>query len=388
MSRFVQLHVLTHYPPSNLNRDDTGRPKTALVGDALRLRISSQSQKRAWRTSDVFETAMAGHIGTRTKELGPELYKAMTAAGTPDKDARAWARAIAEKFGKLKAEKKADKADKAEKADKADKAEKAGKGEKAADKAEVSYTDLQIEQLAHISPQEWEAAMALALACAERKSAPQAEELSLLTQPRTAVDIAMFGRMLADAPQFNVEAAIQVSHAFTVHKAQVEDDFFSAVDDINPRGAGHIDERGYGAGLYYLYVCIDRELLKANLGGDEALAAKGLAALVEAITKVSPTGMQNSFASRAYAGYVLAEKGSQQPRSLSQAFVDPVRPAPSGDEDGSGGGTGMVGAARRALKKRQEGFDRVYGACADARYELDVEAPQGTLSELIAFVQG
>ncbi|MBI5335040.1 MAG: type I-E CRISPR-associated protein Cas7/Cse4/CasC [Burkholderiales bacterium] len=375
MSRFVQLHVLTHYPPSNLNRDDTGRPKTALVGDALRLRISSQSQKRAWRTSDVFETALAGHIGTRTKELGPELYKAMTAAGAPDKDARAWARAIAEKFGKLKAEKK-------EKADKADKAEKG------ADKADVAYTDLQIEQLAHISPQEWEAAMTLARACAERKSAPQADELSLLTQPRSAVDIAMFGRMLADAPQFNVEAAIQVSHAFTVHKAQVEDDFFSAVDDINPRGAGHIDERGYGAGLYYLYVCIDRELLKTNLGGDEALAAKGLAALVEAITKVSPTGMQNSFASRAYAGYVLAEKGAQQPRSLSQAFVDPVRPGAGGDDDGSGGGTGMVAAAKRALKKRQDGFDRVYGACADARYELDVEAPQGSLSELIAFVQG
>jgi CRISPR system Cascade subunit CasC len=387
MSRFVQLHVLTHYPPSNLNRDDTGRPKTALVGDALRLRISSQSQKRAWRTSEVFETALAGHIGTRTKELGTELYKAMTATGTPDKDARAWARAIAEKFGKLKAEKKADKADKADKAEKTAKADKAPKDEKAADKADVSYTDLQIEQLAHISPQEWEAAMALAARCAERKSAPQPDELSLLTQPRTAVDIAMFGRMLADAPQFNVEAAIQVSHAFTVHKAQVEDDFFSAVDDINPRGAGHIDERGYGAGLYYLYVCIDRELLKQNLGGDEALAGKSLAALVEAMTRVSPTGMQNSFASRAYAGYVLAEKGSQQPRSLSQAFVDPVHAGVGADAQGEGG-MGMLEAAKRALKKRQDGFDQVYGACADARYELDVEAPQGTLSELVAFVQG
>lgn len=368
MSRFVQLHVLTHYPPSNLNRDDTGRPKTALVGEALRLRISSQSQKRAWRTSEVFESALAGHIGTRTKELGTELYKAMTAAGTPDKDARAWARAIAEKFGKLKAEKKAAKGD----------------------KAETSFTDLQIEQLAHISPTEWEAAMALGRTCAERKSAPKPEELSLLTQPRTAVDIAMFGRMLADAPEFNVEAAIQVSHAFTVHKAQVEDDFFSAVDDINPRGAGHIDERGYGAGLYYLYVCIDRELLKQNLGGDEALAAKGLAALVEAITKVSPTGMQNSFASRAYAGYVLAEKGAQQPRSLSQAFVDPVRTRHAGEDDGADGSArrGLMDAAKQALKKRQDGFDRVYGACADARYELDVEAPQGTLGELIAFVQG
>ncbi|MGH8525785.1 MAG: type I-E CRISPR-associated protein Cas7/Cse4/CasC, partial [Gammaproteobacteria bacterium] len=61
MSHFVQLHLLTNYPPSNLNRDDTGRPKTALVGDATRLRISSQSQKRAWRTSDVFEVSLGGH---------------------------------------------------------------------------------------------------------------------------------------------------------------------------------------------------------------------------------------------------------------------------------------------------------------------------------------
>ena len=72
MSRFVQLHLLTNYPPSNLNRDDTGRPKSALVGDAMRLRISSQSQKRAWRTSEVFEDALSGYIGTRTKMIGKE----------------------------------------------------------------------------------------------------------------------------------------------------------------------------------------------------------------------------------------------------------------------------------------------------------------------------
>jgi hypothetical protein len=72
MSRFVQLHVLTSYLPSNLNRDDTGRPKTALMGDAMRLRLSSQSQKRAWRTSDIFEVSLAGHLGTRTKWMGKE----------------------------------------------------------------------------------------------------------------------------------------------------------------------------------------------------------------------------------------------------------------------------------------------------------------------------
>jgi CRISPR system Cascade subunit CasC len=69
MSRFLQLHLLTFYPPSNLNRDDTGRPKTAIMGGVLRLRISSQSLKRAWRTSDAFRSALDGHLASRTQRL-------------------------------------------------------------------------------------------------------------------------------------------------------------------------------------------------------------------------------------------------------------------------------------------------------------------------------
>ena len=102
MSRFVQLHVLTAYPPANLNRDDTGRPKTALLGDAQRLRISSQSLKRAWRTSEIFEQAVGdGHRGTRTKRLGLELHETLTKAGIADKQAREWARAISGQNGAL-----------------------------------------------------------------------------------------------------------------------------------------------------------------------------------------------------------------------------------------------------------------------------------------------
>jgi CRISPR system Cascade subunit CasC len=318
MSEFIQLHVLTSHAPSNLNRDDTGRPKTALMGDALRLRISSQSQKRAWRTSDVFEEALGEHLGKRTRMLGKEAYDLIKAAGVEDKKAREWARQIAGCFGKIKSDKKTEQDE-----------------------------DLQIEQLAHVSPAEQAAVVALAKACGERKAAPDEAELKLLTNEARAVDIAMFGRMLADAQDFNVEAAVQVSHAITVHRAAVEDDYFSAVGDLNPRGAGHIGERGYGAGLFYLYVCINRDLLKANLNGDDALTRKALDALLQAITKVSPTGMQNSFASRAYASYVLTEKGSQQPRSLSQAFIKPVKPF--GDQS-------MLTEAIRALVQQRDSF--------------------------------
>lgn len=353
MTRFVQLHVLTAYPPANLNRDDTGRPKTALVGDALRLRVSSQSLKRAWRTSDIFEAAMSGHLGTRTKLLGIELHRALIDGGVADKPAREWARAMAGLFGKLKAGKKTDDND-----------------------------DLQIEQLAHVSPEERLAVDALVRSCIERQSEPTADELKLLTKPRTAADIAMFGRMLADAPAFNVEAAVQVAHAITVHKAAVEDDYFSAVDDLNmgleDKGAGHIGERGYGAGLFYLYLCIDRALLRKNLGDDAALANGALAALVQAVTQVAPTGMQNSFGSRAYAYHMLAEKGSQQPRSLVQAFYKPVRPY---------GDRGMLELAAEALNQRQANFDQVYGACADERRHFDVEKGEGSLADIITFVQ-
>ena len=354
MSRFVQLHVLTAYPPANLNRDDTGRPKTALLGDALRLRISSQSLKRAWRTSDVFEAEVGkGHKGTRTKLLGIEIHKLLAAHGIGDKPGREWARAIAGQFGKLKADKKTDADD-----------------------------DLQIEQLAHISPEERSAVDALAAACADRQSAPTDDDLKLLRKPRAAVDIAMFGRMLADTPAFNMEAAVQVAHAITVHKAAVEDDFFSAVDDLNQgledKGAGHIGERGYGAGLFYLYVCIDRELLLDNLGGDSALQAQSLKALVNAIAKVAPTGMQNSFGSRAHASYLLAEKGAQQPRSLVQSFLKPVKPW--GERD-------MLALAVDAITQRRDNFDKVYGACADSHCHFDVEKGEGSLEAVVTFVQ-
>ena len=351
MTRFVQLHVLTSYPPSNLNRDDTGRPKTALVGDANRLRISSQSQKRAWRTSDAFEAAMAGNLGTRTKRMGKEVFDALLAGGVPEKSARDWAKEIARQFGKAKSDKKTD-----------------------------NDVDLEIEQLAHFSPEEQDAIKALTAVLVARKDKPTEDELKLLSHPRRAVDIAMFGRMLADTPEFNMEAAVQVSHAITVHRAAVEDDYFIAVDDLNRHdesGASHIGERGYGAGLFYLYVVIDRELLKKNLGNDDALTSRALAALVNAVTTVSPTGMQNSFASRAYASYVFAEKGDQQPRSLVQAFLKPVKPY--GDES-------LFDKSVVALDIRCANFDAVYGSCADSRYTVNAELPVGSIAGLIDFV--
>ncbi len=343
MSRFLQLHLLTSYPPSNLNRDDLGRPKTAVMGGVQRLRISSQSLKRAWRTSDVFAEAVKGHIGTRTKRLGLEVFNALRERGVAEAKAKAWAGDIAKVFGDLESD------------------------------------GLTIKQLAHISPEERQAVDALTSVLAERGDGPGAEELDLLRQRHSAADIALFGRMLASKPSFNVEAAAQVAHAITVHKVAVEDDYFTAVDDLNSGeedlGAGHLGETEFAAGLFYLYICINRELLRENLGGDQALVDRTLAALLESAATVAPSGKQNSFASRAYASYVLAEKGDRQPRSLSVAFLKPV----IGQKDG------MLPEAITALESKRAAMDQVYGPCADATYVLDAERGEGRLQDLIRF---
>lgn len=204
MSNFIQLHLLTSYPPSNLNRDDLGRPKTAIMGGKTRLRVSSQSLKRAWRTSSIFADAMKGHIGTRTKTMGVEVYEALKSKGVAEKNAKEWARQIAEVFGK---------------------------GKKA--NAANPLDELEIEQLAHFSPEEKTAIDALVDKLAATKAAPSDDDLKLLRENHTAADIAMFGRMLASSPAFNTEAAVQVAHALTVHDVAVEDDYFTAVDDLN-----------------------------------------------------------------------------------------------------------------------------------------------------------
>ncbi|HZS71064.1 MAG TPA: type I-E CRISPR-associated protein Cas7/Cse4/CasC [Candidatus Acidoferrum sp.] len=355
MSRFIQLHGLKCYPPSNLNRDDTGRPKTAFMGGAERLRISSQALKRAIRTSEIFKAALEGRLGERTQRFGEEIEKHLLSKGAAPEKANSIAREIAQVFGKVEAV-----------------------GEKGAkEKQKEELPSPRTAQLAFIGPKE----RAEALALAERKLQGETIEVApelILKRADTAADIAMFGRMLADNPDFNREAAVQVAHAITTHKVAVEDDFYTAVDDLKTAaedaGAGFMGELGFGSGVFYLYVCVDRELLVKNLGGDEALAKASLSAFTEALAKVSPTGKQASFASRAYASYLLAEKGSQQPRTLACAFTRPVR----GDD--------LVAESIKVLEATRDAMDKAYGACADARETMNVPAETGSLAAIQAFV--
>lgn len=346
MSRFIQLHLLTSYPPSNLNRDDMGRPKTAIMGGEARLRISSQSLKRAWRTSEVFEKAMDNHIGIRTKSKGLEIYSKLLDKGVSKKLAFDSTKLIAGVFGKLK--------------------KKDNNNELA---------ELEIEQLSHISPEENAAIEALIDKIASQNIKPEKEDLALLKKRHKAADIALFGRMLASKPEFNTEAATQVAHAITVHPVVVEDDFFTAVDDLNngeeDMGAGHMGDTEFASGLFYLYVCIDKELLIENLSGDADLAKKTLESMIEAMATVSPTGKQNSFASRARASYILCETGNQQPRSLSVAFLKPIQ------------GNNMLEDAIKNLELKRSNMDSSYGQCWDKKASMNADTGEGTLQEII-----
>lgn len=386
MSRFIQLHVLTSYPPSNLNRDDLGRPKSVQMGGANRLRISSQALKRAWRKSDLFQDALDGHTGIRSKEIAKRIYLSLT-TGMAFQDAlqyqgpkieldNASAKRIAHAMGAVFVDKRVG----AEDDDESSEAEDSGKTKKSKKekKSNLNRDTLISEQMVFYSLAEIATISALIEKYRAEGKAPEQSELEhLVCMDRTTVDLALFGRMLAAKPEFNTEAAAQVAHAITVHAVTVEDDWFSAVDDLNTgmedRGAGHIGEAAFGAGVFYLYICINREQLLASLNGDVALRDQTLAAFLEAVAKISPTGKQNSFASRAYASYVMAEKGDQQPRSLSLAFLKPV----TGDDYGS--------EAIKRLQQKCEAMDRMYGACADDRLEMH-EGNTVTLAGLSAFI--
>ncbi len=355
MTRFVQLHLLTFYPPANLNRDDTGRPKTAFLGGVERLRVSSQALKRAVRTSDAFQKALAGHLGKRTQRFGEEIERHLLDKGAGPEKANAIAREVAKMFGKV-----------------GEAAEKPAKDSEKTAKLPSART----AQLAFIGPQERRAALDLA----ERKLADEKTEITsdlILKRADTAADIAMFGRMLADNPDFNREAAVQVAHAVTTHKVAVEDDFYTAVDDLktpaDDAGAGFMGELGFGSGVFYLYVCVDVELLKKNLGGDKALAKAATSALIEALATVSPTGKRASFASRARASYILAEKGDQQPRTLAAAFVKPIK-----SDD-------FFASSVTELERTREDMDLAYGACADGHTVMNVAKRNGSLAEIQAF---
>lgn len=349
MTRFVQLHFLTVYPPSNPNRDDQGRPKTAIYGGVPRLRLSSQSLKRAARLSDAMKKGLDGNMGKRTQRIGDEVRQHLLEKGAEEKQADSIAKAIADIFGKV--------------------------NEAAIKK---NPTHVRTRQLAFVSPDERKTAFEWADRMLAGEDRPNNLKEVVLRTADGAVDVAMFGRMLADDPDFNRDAAVQLSHAITTHQAVVEDDYYTAVDDLKrpaeDMGAGFVGEAGFGSGVYYLYACIDTGLLLKNLDGDRGLARRAMESVVEAFATATPSGKRNSYGHHARASYIRAEAGETQPRSLAAAFLRPAE------------GVDLMRASVDALEAMATKLDCAYGLQADANETMDVDKGVGSLGAIKVFV--
>jgi CRISPR system Cascade subunit CasC len=385
MSRFIQIHALTIYAPSNLNRDDTGRPKTAKFGGAERLRISSQALKRAIRTSNAFKLKLDGHIGERTARAGDWFRLELIKGGIEEAKATSIAKTLSALIGTVDNTKEEPLVRNKELFFMAPQeraaftmiASNIAKDTRFAD--ELAAAAGAVEEDVDEDEAETQNKKKGKKKGLSKKRMAELRDRVLVTVD-TAADIAMFGRMVASSPDYNREAAVQVAHAITTHRVEVEDDFYTAVDDLKKSsedaGAGFIGELGFGSGVFYIYACIDRDLLESNLTGDKGLAATAIAALIEGLATSSPTGKQASFASRARATYMRIEKGSQQPRRLAAAFFAPVR----GDD--------LLNASIKHIEETAKAMDKAYGGCADEHRTMNVAESSGSLADLITFAAG
>lgn len=301
MSTYVDIHIIQSLPPSCVNRDDSGSPKSAVYGGVRRLRVSSQSWKRATRLyfNDLLD---AKDVGVRTKRVVEVLAERIAEDAPELADAAA---GLAEKVFAAARIKLAP-----------------PRGKKDAPQ-ESGY-------LLFLSTSQIERLAGLAIASARGGEALDAKTVKKIFKEAHAVDIALFGRMVADDTDLNVDAACQVAHAISTHAAENEYDFFTAVDDDKSRseeedaGAGMMGTVEFSSATMYRYATVNLDMLVENLGdGDAALRA--LEVFIKGFCLSMPTGKQNTFANRTLPEAVVVSVRDDQPVSLVGAFEKPIR---------------------------------------------------------------
>lgn len=361
---FLQVHTLVSYPASLLNRDDAGLAKRIPFGNASRLRVSSQCQKRHWRDA---MTAQLPELpdGLRTRSFFTrEVLPRVVAHGIEHDRAQALVKLLADAVIKGGVEKD---------------------GEMSQPvlfgKREADYFVELIRQASSAGSDTDAAVKALA----ERlKSADERKNLHAMSKSAAGLTAALFGRFVTSDLMARVDAPVHVAHAFTVHGAQAEMDYFTVVDDLHGEdetGAAHANQAELGAGVYYGYVAVDVPLLVSNLTGSDAANWRAhdaetprrvLTELVRTIASTSPGAKLGSTAPYSRAETVLLEVGAQQPRTLANAFLEalPAR------------GQVMQEATRR-IGDYVARVDGMYGATAQARAVASIHDVQG-LAPLLA----
>ena len=324
-ARFLQIHTLHAYPAALLNRDDSGLAKRMPYGGAVRTRISSQCLKRHWRVAeDEFalhnipdvEAAVRSRDIVSRRVTGP-----LRNGSSPNEEV---VNAVEEAFQKGVYGDSG--------------TERSGRQPLLLGLPEVEFLRREAHSICveHATDAKAAGAAAMDLFKGQRGNFRAFRETARLPG---GLEGALFGRMVTSDPAANIDAAIHVAHAFTVHAEESESDYFSVVDDLqgdeDDPGAAHIGDMELTAGLFYGYVVVDLPGLVSNLEGcdakewdsaDKSLAGKVIEHLVHLIATVSPGAKLGSTAPYAYADLMLIEAGSRQPRSLANAFRTPTPP--------------------------------------------------------------
>ena len=358
---FIELHILQNFAPSNLNRDDTGNPKDTEFGGVRRARISSQCIKRAIRNEPVFAVKTEVERADRTKWITRLVVKPLIEAGKAEDQAWAAAEAFANALGIG--------------------TEKDKKTEKPKTKVLLYLSKAEIESIAHKLLAQWDDLMAgLKNGKSPLLDGMVKDFVKPLKDRTSAPDIALFGRMLAEKPELNIDAACQVAHAISTHRVSMDMDYFTAVDDLttdDETGAGMIGVTSFNSACFYRYARIDWNLLVKNLGGDADLAKKTVEAFLLAALRAVPTGKQNSFAAQNPPDFVLGVvRGDGESWSLANAFEKPVKAGREG---------GYLGGSIEAIDRYWGRLSQVYGAdgLEPSALALDADAPLNHLKSAV-----
>lgn len=296
MTTFVDIHILQTVPPSNINRDDTGAPKSAFYGGVRRDRVSSQAWKRAVRTE--FSTLLDTHdIGERTLRITTRIAEKI-AEERPDlaDSAQQLAEEVVKVSGIKTEEKKKDK------------------------ELENSESETLTKYLIFVSRGQIQALADLAIESTEGKLDKKSVKQAFTKD--ASLDVALFGRMIADDADLNYDATCQVAHAISVHPSVQEFDYFTGSDDnaeAGSTGAGMIGTVEFVSSTLYRYATVNADELAVSLGSKEA-AIRGIEAFFQAFVNSMPTGKMNTFANRTRPDLVLVQVRDDQPVNLSGAF--------------------------------------------------------------------
>lgn len=404
-SPFIQLHFLTSFSASLLNRDDVGFAKRLPFGGVPRLRVSSQCLKRHWRQHEGQHALSkidlgAGPVGmsVRSRITFQKLIRDRLVSDGVNLDlATLVTDALISVVLGESAKAKQAKANDKEKIKEKTKGKKGKEAEiensEPVEPAEPEPSSLSVCKTSQITvlgrPEVdflYQEAKNLVAVVSELKGketvADTAKKYFNLERRENlrglkmgaGLDAALFGRMVTSDNLARTDAAIHVAHAFTVHEEQTESDFFSAIDDLQREnddsslGSGHIGNTELTSGIYYGYVAVDLPLLISNLTGvdrkdwqanRDPLASEVIRRLVHLVSMVSPGAKLGSTAPHAYAHFVMVEKTSEQPRTLGNAFLNPVKLLKNG---------GLLGRTNAQLGEYLTDLDKMYGQGSDRRF--------------------